>query len=149
MEYTDLNRTCLTEYAEVFVEALNAPPWNDRWDISCTTARLKDIFDTPGFLGVAACDGQQCVGFAAGCTEKWQDSTVYYLREMCVVPARQQSGVGGRMLAALLDRLQAAGVTSIYLLTARGSLAENFYAKMGFAVSERMIMMKRQLVPDT
>jgi hypothetical protein len=51
------------------------------------------------------------------------------------------------MLAALLDHLQAAGVNSIYLLTARASLAESFYAKMGFAVSDRMIMMKRRLVP--
>jgi N-acetylglutamate synthase-like GNAT family acetyltransferase len=105
--------------------------------------RLDEILRTPGFRGIAALDGDDCIGFAAGFTERWYDSRVFHLKEMCVLSARQQRGIGGEMLDTLLAELADSGVTSIYLLTVRDSRSEAFWERMGFAVSQRMIMMKR------
>lgn len=131
----------LAACAKVFVEVFSAPPWNEDWAASAALTRLTEIARTPGFVGLKATSDGRLVGFAMGYTETLADRTDYYLKEMCVLPAMQGRGGGTALLEELKGRLAAMGVGKIYLLTRRDAPAAGFYAKNGFYVSDRMIMM--------
>jgi aminoglycoside 6'-N-acetyltransferase I len=79
------------------------------------------------------------------CEGLWKQGRHFYLKEMCIVPHRQRSGIGTAILEALCRGLAAMGVEAIYLLTLRDSPAAVFYEKSGFRVSPRMIQMGKRL----
>jgi aminoglycoside 6'-N-acetyltransferase I len=140
--------------AEVFVEVFGRAPWNEKWEIADALMRLEELWHTPGFYGVIAYEDEGAVppgssermlGFAMGYTEQWKQGRHFYLKEMCVVPHRQRSGIGTAILEALYQGLVAMGVEAIYLLTLRDSPAAVFYEKSGLRISSRMIQMGKWL----
>jgi aminoglycoside 6'-N-acetyltransferase I len=140
--------------AEVFVEVFGRAPWNEEWEIADALMRLEEISRMPGFYGVIAYEdeaegspgtSERVLGFAMGYTERWKQRRHFYLKEMCVVPDRQRSGIGTAILEALCQGLAAMGVEAIYLLTLRDSPAAVFYEKSGFHISPRMIRMGKRL----
>ena len=72
-------------------------------------------------------------------------SANFYIQEMCVLEAHQGQGVGRQIFAALEAELREQRISSLYLLTARGSAAEVFYEKLGFYDNEGVAVMTRQL----
>jgi aminoglycoside 6'-N-acetyltransferase I len=135
----------LDEAAALYVRVFNAPPWRDAWTEESARARLADMWATPGVVGVVSRDENRLVGFALGHVERWYSGPHFYLREMCVEADRQRSGHGSRMLSALDDRLEQ--VTALHLLTGRGTPAEEFYRRRGFAPVDRMVFMGRARMP--
>ena len=134
---------------ELFLTVFNSPPWNEAWPMATATRRLTDLFNTPGFYGVIAVEDRETVGFAMGHVEQWDQGQHFYLKEMCVVPQRQGSGLGTALMQTLCRELVAMEVERIYLLTAHASAAESFYKKCGFYVSQKMVMMARYLNEET
>ena len=132
---------CVTLFRRIF----NSPPWSEDWPLTAATTRFTDLLKTPGFYGVLASNETEVVGFAAGYVEQWDRARHFYLKEMGVVPHRQHQGIGTALLQVLGTELAAAGVARIYLLTARASAAEAFYRQRGFYVSQKMIMMSKDL----
>lgn len=130
----------------LFVATFAAPPWNETWAPEVVRARLEQIVRTPGFYGevIASDAGGSMVGYALGISEPWHEGSHYYLKEMAVDPAWQRQGVGAVLMAALSQALEGRDTRRIYLLTARGDLSEAFYAKQGFYVSPKMILMARR-----
>ncbi len=131
--------------ATLFLTVFNSPPWNETWPANAAVKRLEDLSNTPGFYGLMAVDGTEVVGSAMGHTEQWDRGQHFYLKEMCVVPHRQHSGIGSMIMQALCDDLGAMQVERIYLLTAHSSPAESFYRTQGFHVSQKMVMMGKYL----
>ncbi|XXT22617.1 GNAT family N-acetyltransferase [Sorangium sp. So ce429] len=130
---------------EVFVRCFNAPPLSDGWTMETAARKLREIHDTPGFLGVVAEEGGRVIGFALGNLEQWISCPHYFLREMCVEPERQGAGVGTCLLEALLRDLEPLGVQAVYLLTTRGTPAVEFYRKHGFEVHEGTLVLLKAL----
>ncbi|MBN1889574.1 MAG: GNAT family N-acetyltransferase [Thermoflexales bacterium] len=124
------------------------PPWSEEWDKASVLARLQQVYDTPGFYGLAAMLGDEMLGFAAGYVQQWLRRKDYYLQEMCVASAHQHGGIGTAILQALCRALVGMNVESIYLLTSRDSAAEAFYRKNGLSVNPGMIMMGKHLPDD-
>ncbi len=145
MEIQPIEHQHVASCATLFLTVFNSPPWNEAWPSTAATKRLEDLFRTPGFYGLLAVDGTEVVGFAMGHTEQWDRAQHFYLGEMCVVPHRQLGGIGSRIMQALCNDLAAAQVERIYLLTAHSSPAESFYKKQGFYVSQKMVMMGKNL----
>jgi aminoglycoside 6'-N-acetyltransferase I len=133
-----------TDCASFFVEAFNAPPWNEGWTADSALQRLADCARTPHFLGLIAEDGAEIVGMAFGYSQRYQEEMHYFLLEFCVANSRQREGIGGSLLKELHRRLQAAGVSRIYTLTGRETPGQAFYEKEGFYVSPKMVMMARR-----
>ena len=133
-----------TDCASFFVEAFNAPPWDEAWTEDSALQRLADCARTPHFLGLIAEDGAEIVGMAFGYSQRYQEEMHYFLLEFCVANSRQREGIGGSLLKELHRRLQAAGVSRIYTLTGRDTPGQAFYEKEGFYVSPKMVMMARR-----
>jgi ribosomal protein S18 acetylase RimI-like enzyme len=134
----------LTDCARFFGEVFNAPPWNEAWSEDAAMQRLTECARTPNFVGLIAEDGAEIVALAFGYWQRYQEERHFYLHEFCVATERQGEGIGKALLEELNTRLQAAGMSRIYTLTARDTSAQEFYAKGGFYVSPKMIMMARR-----
>ncbi|WP_035612310.1 GNAT family N-acetyltransferase [Haloferula sp. BvORR071] len=133
-----------TDCATFFRECFNAPPWNEAWTDDSALQRLADCARTPGFLGLIAEDGAEIVAMAFGYWQRYQEERHFFLLEFCVANDRQRQGIGSSLITELHTRLQTAGVNRIYTLTARDTPAQDFYAKEGFYLSPKMVMMARR-----
>ena len=127
----------LAACAALYVEAFNAPPWNESWRLEDATQRLGDFLATPRSLGIALSDpDDRMIGFALGHLERSGAEDHFLLKEMCVRTSEQRQGHGTTLLEALSERLR--GVRHWYLMTARDSGASAFYEKHGFRPAARM-----------
>jgi aminoglycoside 6'-N-acetyltransferase I len=131
--------------ARLFTNVFSNPPWSEHWTQSSALQRLDDCAHTPHFLGFLAEDEHGLCGFAFGYSQHYLDEKHYYLLELCIDTARQRQGVGTALLAALKDKATESGISRLYTLTARDTPAQDFYAKHGFYVSPKMIMMAHRL----
>ena len=129
--------------ARLLVSAFNAEPWNESWTFANARKSLVSILDA-GFIGFVYLDRGEVLGFAAGYREQDDRREVFYLDTLCVGPDAQGSGVGSRLLDRLKDELEKTSINSIYLITHRGTPAENFYRKNGYRISEEDVVMIRE-----
>lgn len=90
-------------------------------------------------------DSPEIHGFAFGNIQYYGIEKHYYLWELCIRTDRQREGVGSRIMTALKERMQAEGVARIYTLTARDTPAHDFYQKLGYYTSPKMVMMVQRL----
>ena len=127
--------------ARLLVSAFNAEPWNESWTFANARKSLVSILDDAGFIGFVSLDRGEVLGFAAGYREQDDRWEVFYLDTLCVGPDAQGSGVGSRLLDRLKDELEKTSINSIYLITHRGTPAENFYRKNGYRISEEDVVM--------
>ena len=128
--------------AHLFVSVFNTTPWNDSWSEASARARLHDIVETPGFVGVALHRGPDLCGFAMGHVEHWFTGRHFLLQEMCVRTELQRQGIGTDLINALETRL--ANVEQVYLLTERHGPAHSFYERCGFRLAQRQgVMLKK------
>ena len=128
--------------ASVFVGCFSAPPWNEPWTLAAAVRRIGLFASAPTFRGVLAIEGGRVVAMATGQVEGWLRGSLFLVQEMCVVPRRQQAGVGTLLLEHLLSKLQKDDdVSEAYLLTDAGSVAESFYVARGFHRSPRKIVL--------
>ena len=141
-ELVDLDRDSLLACAELYVETFNAAPWHDAWTIGAATERLEEILETPGFVGVALIADGVVTGAALGQIERWFSGRHFYLREMFVHADLQRGGRGTRLLGGLADRC--IDVEASYLITDRGTAAEQFYDRHGFSLARSRIVMTRR-----
>jgi aminoglycoside 6'-N-acetyltransferase I len=139
----DFSRDFLDAAVRLFVTVFNAAPWNDSWTQASAGARLRDVVDTPGFVGVGLTDGEELCGFAIGHTERWFTGRHFLLQEMCVRTDLQRRGMGTELVNALERRL--AGVERVYLLTDRQSPAHAFYERSGFHSAGRQVVMVKAM----
>jgi aminoglycoside 6'-N-acetyltransferase I len=128
--------------ASVFLACFSAPPWNEPWTLAAAIRRLELFASAPTFRGVLAMEGGDVVAMATGQVEGWLRGSLFLIQEMCVVPRRQDAGIGRQLLEHLLSELQKNDdVREAYLLTDAASAAESFYVARGFHRSERKIVL--------
>ena len=87
-------------------------------------------------IQLVAVDGQQLVGWVSGGQAQDGDlgPDAYEVRACYVDPARWRSGVGRRLMAALIDRLDNSRWTHLVLWTVRDAAPTNaFYVSLGMA----------------
>lgn len=134
MQILALTEDGLDQTVALYVDVFSRAPWDEAWTADDARRRLAPMVAAPGAAGVLAVGDDTVVGMALGVVERQVGHDVFLLREMCVLPERQRSGIGGAMLDALDQRLE---VASWYLLTARESPAATFYESRGFRPARR------------
>ncbi len=137
----DVRATLIPQCAELFVAVFSGLPWHEPWTIDSASQRLAEITGTPGFVGVALAAGNTLTGAALGYCERWHSGIVFCLREMFIHPALHRQGRGSRLLAALDKRVS--HTTGQYLITDRGTPAQAFYGKHGYAEAPDRVMLTR------
>jgi aminoglycoside 6'-N-acetyltransferase I len=144
LQIASLRSPDLDACASLFIAAFNAPPWNDGWTRDTAGRRLRDILESPGALGLLASE-REAVGFLLGNVEQWHTGEVFHLREMAVHPGHRRRGIGTSLFERLEVDLRSRAIRSIYLMTAKGEGAEQFYTRAGFRASHRQVVMSRRL----
>lgn len=145
MRIKKLDEKYLKECSIMYIETFNREPWNDNWNEITSYKRLKDIYDTPGFLGLVVLDQDQLRAAVFGNIEQWYEGEMYNLREMFVNHEDKGSGIGSYLIVELEKRIKELGINSISLFTIRGDFTEKFYIKNGFITEEDMIMMHKNI----
>jgi ribosomal protein S18 acetylase RimI-like enzyme len=112
----------------------DSPAWNEpRSDIRRKLAIQRELFL------VATCDGA-LVGTAMGGYDGHR-GWVYYV---AVDPAYRRRGIGSRLMSRVEQELSRLGCTKLNLqVRASNESAVSFYARLGYAVEERVSMAKR------
>jgi aminoglycoside 6'-N-acetyltransferase I len=129
--------------AKLIVATFNAEPWNDNWTIDSAKKEIKWTMEVPGFVGLVTL-GEGVVAFATGYRQPDDVREVFYLKTFCVRPDAQGTGVGSRLIGYLKEHLGESGVKTIYLITHKGTPAEDFYKKNGYTVNSEDIVMTQE-----
>lgn len=133
--------------AKLMRAAFAAQPWNENWTEEHAREVLLEWMHFPGFVGFAALEDGHIVGVIFGRLERWEARRFFHLKEICVWPERQHTGIGTTLLTRLEQNLQERGVAKIYLHTTRESAAHGFYRSCGYATTEQMVMLTKVLPP--
>lgn len=143
-EFARWNTDDIAACARLFVDVFTAEPWCEPWSETAACARLREVGDTPGALGVVCREGE-VLAFAAGYAETSYSGKVFYVKEMCVHRSWQRRGVGGQLLDFLLAELAGENIKHVYLLTRVDSPAAAFYTGHNFVISGRTQLMSKNM----
>lgn len=145
IKYKELTKEHLIDVAEVYVEAFNSEPWNDKWSIESASNRISQMINCEGFDGLVAYEGEKLIGIILGNHEYYYDAMLFQIKEFCVASQVKGTGVGSKLLDEFTIRLKAKGIDRIILLTSRRNETEGFYRKYGFNSIEDMVMMGKDI----
>jgi aminoglycoside 6'-N-acetyltransferase I len=129
----------LEQCTELFLEAYNCEPWNDKWTKEIVLELFNCYYRTPDFLGWLALSGSQIIGCCIGNSEPYYTGKIFYLRDLFITVKFQQAGVGRRLIAAMKHDAGISGINTVVLFTNKQT--SDFYIKSGFKKMEGMEMM--------
>lgn len=78
-------------------------------------------------------EGEMPVGFASFSQHK-DDTGIYHLNKIYVLPAQQGKNIGTQILDYIIDRIKADGASFLQLNVNRHNKALHFYEKYGFKI---------------
>ena len=145
LDFTFIEKSHLSEIAEMYVEAFNAPPWNDEWTIETASKRILQMMNCEGFSGLACFDDNLLCGMILGNMEYFYDGIHFVIKEFCVRLNRRGTGIGSNLLNEFENKLLKMGVSNTYLFTSRTDETESFYNKRGYNSLTSMVMMSKKL----
>jgi ribosomal protein S18 acetylase RimI-like enzyme len=85
------------------------------------------------------------LGLLAGYVESFHPADRFQLAELAVDPDHQRRGIASRLVADLVDRLAAAGIAEVFLITCRTGAAREFWQSQSFVVSMGRTVVVRRL----
>lgn len=141
MIYKVMEDADLENIAQLYVEAFNGEPWNDKWTRETAMKRLDQMLGCRDSLGLVAYEEDQPVGLVLGNKEYYYNSVHFHLKELCVDRSIKGKGIGSKLLDEFMKRLQEQGVSKVLLWTLRCNEMLSFYNKKGFQVEEALMVM--------
>lgn len=141
----EINLGNIEEMIELYMDAFNNPPWNDKWTYDTTYKRLKDIINTPGYIGMSYYSDGVVQGMIMGRCEQYYNGISFQILEFCIRSSMQGRGYGRKLLEKFTNKLKEENITNVYLLTLHGESTEGFYNKNGFESSRDMVFMSKNL----
>ncbi|MGM0807088.1 MAG: GNAT family N-acetyltransferase [Bacillota bacterium] len=135
----------IEQCVKLYINVFNKDPWNETWTDRTAKERLMDLMHTPKFLGYLLYDKDALIGFIAGNSKQSFGGLTFYLAEFCISNQIQGNGYGSKLLLYLEDELKKRDISSLYLLTAKGGLAEAFYLKNNYTINENRVVIKKNL----
>ncbi|MFV0399309.1 MAG: GNAT family N-acetyltransferase [Oscillospiraceae bacterium] len=136
----------LTQLANLYVRAFNAPPWNDDWTAGSAVGRLSLMLRAEGSFGIVMRDEEDICGMMLGGREFYYDCLHFQIKELFTDPRVQGTGAGTALLEESERRLRDIGIRKVYLFTVRNEMTEGFYHKRGYDARENMVVMSKRLI---
>lgn len=145
IKYKKLNKEHVREIAEIYVDAFNSEPWNDKWTIESASKRIYQMINCEGFDGLVAYEDEKLIGMILGNHEYYYDTMIFQIKEFCVDLKVRGTGIGSMLFDEFESRLKARGIGRIILFTLRTDKTEGFYEKHGFESFENMVIMGKDI----
>lgn len=145
MTFSNLTKEDIPDISKIFMNAFNAPPWNDQWTLKTAQKRLYQMFVTEEDFGlIYETDGKNAA-FILGreeqyCNEKW-----FTIKEFCTDPQFQGKGFGKKLFEEFEKRLKEKGINKIFLVTLRDEKTSKVYENLGFEECVGMMMMEKEI----
>jgi GNAT superfamily N-acetyltransferase len=145
MIYELINKSHLPKLSKMYIEAFNAPPWNEQWTTETVNKRLRQMMNCEGSIGLVSFKNNSLNGMVLGNIEYFYDCTHFDIKEFCVRLSLRKTGIGTQLLNEFEKRLLEYGVDEVYLSTSRTDETEMFYQKRGFKSWDSMVVMGKSL----
>ena len=143
--YKELNKAHIREIAEIYVDAFNSEPWNDKWTIESASKRISQMINCEGFDGLVAYEDERLIGMILGNDEYYYNGMNFNIKEFCVDLKLRGKGAGSKLFEEFIKRLKSRGIDEVILLTSKTEATEGFYKKHGFKSCESMVIMGREI----
>lgn len=136
----------LPPMAELYCDVFTREPWNEEWEVSGAQERLDLYLTGKNAIGLGCFENDTLRGMVLGEHAPYQKRRDFFIKELCVAPSNQGTGIGRALWSELEIEVKKIGVDSLVLLTEKGTPAEErYYRKMGCVSSEKMILMYKEL----
>jgi predicted N-acetyltransferase YhbS len=145
IKYKELSKEHIREIAEIYVDAFNSEPWNDKWTIESASKRISQMVNCEGFDGLVAYEEEKLIGMILGNHEYYYDAMIFQIKEFCVDLKIKGAGIGSKLLGEFIMRLKTKGIDRITLVTLRSQETEGFYKKHGFETIDDMTLMGKEI----
>ena len=131
----------------IYVDAFTAPPLSYDFVTKEKAWRyIKDLINTPGFLGYTYRVDGEIAAFIFGTLDNYFEGTMYHVKEFAVLSEKQRGGIGSQVMAQLEIKLAGYGVEAISLHTSRSLPAFGFYQKNGYEELTENVSFMKQLI---
>ncbi len=84
MDYQQIDQTLLPELCALYIDAFNAPPWNDEWTMETISKRLTQMMHCEGSYSLVCFSEGALCGMILGNHEHFYDGTHFNIKEFCV-----------------------------------------------------------------
>lgn len=145
MVFLELKAEHIPELSKIYVDANNAPPWNDEWTVGSAAKRIEQMLKCDGFYGLISKEDDVITGMILGNHEYFFNGMHFNVKEFCVDLRLRNRGIGSLLLDEFKTRLKAKGINTVYLFTSRTDVTEKYYQKRGFKSWDNMVMMGIEL----
>ena len=129
-ELTDIN-DCIND----FILSFNSSPWNEDWSKERADEYIKDVFDSPKFIGFILYDGNENISYALCYKRYWWNKDDRYkliMEFFFTKPSHQQKGYGSILLEYIERYAKENELGYIMLYTKKDKPAYCFYTKNGY-----------------
>ncbi|MCO7124463.1 hypothetical protein NIE88_01545 [Sporolactobacillus shoreicorticis] len=92
MTIHELGMSHLDDMARLYVDAFNAPPWNDQWTVETARKRLHQMIQCEDSFGLVAYKKRS--GLTLGAEEQFYDRAMFTIKEFCVDRELRHTGLG-------------------------------------------------------
>ncbi|WP_413526935.1 GNAT family N-acetyltransferase [Marinilactibacillus psychrotolerans] len=145
MEISQIEAGNYDLYVNLFLKVFNHSPWNDEWESEKASLYLKDIFNTPGFIGMEGIIDDCVVAAIIGNRKHWWSGDEFFVQEMFIDPKYQGKGIGSSLFEQLTGLLKEKNISTLSLLTDKGIDAEFFYKTKGMVQIDRLIFLSKEV----
>lgn len=135
----------IEECAKLFVKTFNEEPWNEKWTLDKALKRILDYHKSAGFKGSIYIEEGKIIGVILGNKEQWFNGEIFSIKEFYVDSSVQGKGIGKKLITKFEKELKEEGISSVQFWTLKGSMALEFYKKLGYEVSESYVIMEKNL----
>jgi len=133
---------------ELFIAAFSAPPLNyDFLTHEKTRRYLRDITQTPGFMGFVYLWEEKTAAFCFGTVDDYFHAPQFIIKELAVSPSAHGKGIGTAFMLELETHMAKNSITAMSLQTSPIIPAYHFYKKLGYTAVDNVVNLTKPLTP--
>lgn len=145
MNIRKMEQMDIASCADILCSVYNNELWQCRWNREVATEYLTDFYDMKKFVGYVMEENGEVCGAIFAHEKVWWNNSEVFVEEMFIQPQLQRKGYGTMLLEKVGEYVKEKGFAGITLSTNKYAPAPKFYRKNGFADSEHVLFMYKEL----
>ncbi len=145
MNIRKMEQKDIVSCADILCSVYNNELWQCRWNREVATEYLTDFYDMKKFVGYVMEENGEVCGAIFAHEKVWWNNSEVFVEEMFIQPQLQRKGYGTMLLEKVGEYVKEKGFAGITLSTNKYAPAPKFYRKNGFADSEHVLFMYKEL----